>query len=75
MCRQYQRDLDHVANTYSLPEQILTFFELKKGQNELIVTVTFKDLEGKKCLPKKFLITSKRDFFGHFEVGIGPIKD
>lgn len=73
MCRQYRGGKDQIANTYSLPDQILEFFKSKKGKNELIVTVTFKDLEGKECPPKKFLITSRRDVFGHFEIGIGPI--
>jgi hypothetical protein len=75
MCRQYQGDSAHVASTYSLPQQIHTFFEFKKNPNELVVTLNFKDVEGKKCPPKRFLITSKRDFWGNFDIGIGPLED
>jgi hypothetical protein len=75
-CRQYEKNLAHLAGNICLPGQIDTFFELKKGfQNELEVTLTYNDIEGRACPPRKFKITSERDFWGNFEIGIGTIEN
>jgi hypothetical protein len=74
MCRKYKGDMAHVASTHVVPDQIHTFFERKKDAPELVVTMSYKDVDGRKCPPKDFRITSKRDSRGNFEIGISPLE-
>jgi len=49
--------------------QILSYFEEKATEpKELIAVLSFKDVEGKTCPPKKFRITKQRDVFGRFQI-------
>jgi hypothetical protein len=67
--------LDYPAGGIS-SGQIHRFFKEKKGfTNELEVTVTYKDVDGRACPPKKFKITSNRDYRGNFEIGCIPIEN
>jgi hypothetical protein len=76
-CKQYDgKEVPHLAGGISLPGQIDTFFERKKDfHNELEVTMKFKDVDGRGCPPKKFKITSSRDYRGNFEIGCIPFEN
>lgn len=55
--------------------QIHRFFEEKKDlPNEFQVTLIYKDVDGRKCPPRKFKITSDRNYRGHFEIGCIPLE-
>jgi len=73
-CVQYQQDLAHAVGGIS-GRQIHRFFEEKKDfPNELVVTLKYKDVDGRACPPRKFKITSNRDYRGNFEIGCIPIE-
>jgi hypothetical protein len=75
-CVQYERDIPHLAGGIISPGQIHTFFERKKDfPNELEVTMTFKDVDGRKCPPKRFIINSYRDTRGNIRIGISPVEN
>lgn len=73
-CVLYQQDLAHPVGGIS-GRQIHRFFEEKKGfANELEVTLTYKDVDGRACPARKLKITSSRDYRGNFEIGCIPIE-
>jgi len=74
-CMLYQQDLAHPLGGIS-GRQIHRFFEEKKDfPNELQVTVTYKDVDGRACPPRRFKVTSSRDYRGNFEIGCIPIEN
>jgi hypothetical protein len=72
-CERYEKDTLHLIGGIS-GRQIHRFFEEKKDfQNELEVTLTYKDVDGRVCPLRKFKVTSNRDYRGNFEIGCIPI--
>jgi hypothetical protein len=73
-CVLYQQELAHPIGGIS-GRQIHRFFEEKKDfHNELELTLTYKDVDGRACPTKKFKITSGRDYRGNFEIGCIPME-
>ncbi len=73
-CVLYQQDLAHPVGGIS-GRQIHRFFEEKKDfPNELKVTLTYKDVDGRACPARDFKITSSRDYRGNFEIGCIPTE-
>jgi hypothetical protein len=71
---QYQSNTPHPFGGIS-GRQIHRFFEEKKDfPNEFEATLTYKDVDGRTCAPRKFKITSERDFRGNFEIGCIPLE-
>ena len=69
---QYEEDIPRNFNVSG--RQIHEFFEQKKEfPNELEITLSYRDVDGAKCPPKRFMLRSSRDYRGDFQIACIPI--
>jgi hypothetical protein len=74
-CVQYQQDVPHRFGGIT-GRQIHKFFDEKRDfPNELEVTLTYKDVDGRVCPQRKVKVTSERDSIGNFAIGCIPIEN